>query len=159
MTGRVVLPPVTKVLAEHLHRLVASFSGWTGRELLAAPRSPSELAERLFEAPFVLLSHGTEADPILNYGNRMALTLWETDWERFTRTPSRLTAEPLAREERARALAAVASRGYTDDYRGVRISLAGRRFRIERAVVWTVVDADEYCHGQAAMFERWTYLE
>jgi hypothetical protein len=125
---------------------------------LVAPRGEDTLAERLFEAPFVLLSHGTESDPILNYGNRKALTLWETDWERFTRMPSRLTAEPLAREERARILADVARRGYTDAYRGVRISTTGRRFLIERAVVWTIVDNDAKCQGQAAMFEQWTYL-
>jgi len=31
----------------------------------------------MFEAPFVLISHGTEDDPILNYGNRVALWLWQ----------------------------------------------------------------------------------
>jgi hypothetical protein len=127
--------------------------------LIAAPRHTDNLAQTLFEAPFVLLSHGTESDPILNYGNRMALTLWETDWEQFTRMPSRLTAEPLAREERAHVLTDVARRGYTNSYQGVRISTAGRRFLIERAVVWTIVDAHEGYRGQAAMFEKWTYLE
>jgi len=122
-------------------------------------REKDDLVARLFEAPFVLLSHGAESDPILNYGNRMALTLWETDWEQFTRMPSRLTAEPLAREERARLLADVARRGYTDAYRGVRFSLSGRRFFIERAVVWTIVDANARYQGQAAMFEQWGYIE
>lgn len=127
--------------------------------MVARAGEVNDLARQLFEAPFVLLSHGTESDPILNYGNRMALTLWETNWERFTRMPSRLTAEPLARDERARVLADVARRGYTDTYRGVRISTAGRRFLIERAVVWTIVDADEQYQGQAAMFAQWMYLE
>jgi hypothetical protein len=158
-TLRVAPPHLTRGLAEHLRRLAASFTCWTGRALIAAPNDADGLAKRLFEAPFVLLSHGTESDPILNYGNRMALTLWETDWEQFTRMPSRLTAEPLAREERARVLADVTRRGYTDAYRGVRISFAGRRFVIERAVVWTIVDANERYQGQAAMFEEWAYIE
>jgi len=34
--------------------------------------------QALFEAPFVLISHGTEEDPILNYGNRLAL--WLCGW-------------------------------------------------------------------------------
>lgn len=89
----------------------------------------------------------------------MALSLWETTWERFTGTPSRLTAEAPLREERARVLAEVARRGFTDDYRGVRISFARRRFRIERAVVWTIGERGNRSHGQAAMFERWTYLD
>ncbi|MEW6682012.1 MAG: MEKHLA domain-containing protein [Nitrospirota bacterium] len=150
---------MSRALAEHLRRLSASFSRWTGRDLVARPSDVNDLARQLFEAPFVLLSHGTESDPILNYGNRMALTLWETDWERFTRMPSRLTAEPLARGERARVLADVARQGYTDTYRGVRISTGGRRFLIERAVVWTIVDADGRYQGQAAMFEQWMYLD
>jgi hypothetical protein len=159
MTNRLVPPPITPILAEHLGRLSRSFAHWTGRDLLGERRVSVGLAERLFEAPFVLLSHGTEPDPILNYGNRMALTLWETTWDRFTRTPSRLTAEEPLRDARARVLTEVARRGYADDYQGVRVSFAGRRFLIERAVVWTIVDADGKSHGQAAMFEEWTYLD
>ena len=54
--------------------------------------------------PFVVASHGLQDDPILNYGNQVALDLWEMNWEQFTQTPSRLTAEPVNREERARML-------------------------------------------------------
>ena len=65
-------------------------------------------AGRHAEQPFVLVAHGTEADPVLNYGNATALALWEMSWEELTRTPSRLTAEAPNREERARLLATVA---------------------------------------------------
>jgi hypothetical protein len=85
--------------------------------------------------------------------------LWETTWTRFTATPSRLTAEEALREERARVLREIARRGYAADYRGVRVSFAGRRFLIERAVVWTIMDPEGRHRGQAAMFDRWTYLE
>ncbi|MEZ6067919.1 MAG: MEKHLA domain-containing protein [Planctomycetaceae bacterium] len=54
-----------------------------GRELLSLDGVPdadeSRWAEALFEAPFVVVAHGTEADPILDYANRQALELWETD--------------------------------------------------------------------------------
>ena len=53
-----------------------------------------------------------EADPVLNYGNRAALALWEMSWEELTRTPSRLTAEAPNREERAKLLEAVTQRGF-----------------------------------------------
>ena len=43
---------------------------------------------------------------MLNYGNRAALTLWEMSWEELTRTPSRLTAEPVARCDGLRDLGA-----------------------------------------------------
>ena len=139
-------------------RLAHSLKHWTGRELLAGMSEPAELAQKVFEAPFVLVSHGTEADPILDYGNRAALVLWEMSWEELTRTPSRLTAEVPNREERTRLLEAVTRRGFIDDYSGVRISKSGRRFRIARATVWNLLSANGKPCGQAAMFDRWEFI-
>jgi hypothetical protein len=140
-------------------RLIAgSLKHWTGRDLLPGSFSPAEFAEKIFHAPFVLVSHGTEADPVLNYGNQAALELWEMSWAELTRTPSRLTAEAPNREERARLLAAVTARGFIDDYSGVRISKSGRRFRIAQATVWNLLDAQNNYAGQAAMFSRWEFL-
>ncbi len=143
---------------EHTERLLHSFKHWTGRDLLAPADSSSRQAEQLFHAPFVVVSHGVEDDPILNYGNETALALWEMPWEILTRTPSRLTAEPVSREERARLLAEVTQKGFIDNYKGVRISRTGRRFSIAQAQVWNLLDgAGKYC-GQAATFVRWSYL-
>jgi hypothetical protein len=142
----------------HAGRLTRSFRHWLGRELLPGITEPRALAEALFTAPFVLVSHGTQADPVLNYGNRAAVALWEMSWEELTRTPSRLTAEPVAREERARLLAEVTQHGHIANYAGVRISKSGRRFRIAQAVVWNLLDEHGAHHGQAAMFDRWEYL-
>lgn len=116
----------------------------------------AEQAERLFHAPFVVVSHGTQADPILNYGNAAALALWEMTPEQFTQTPSRLTAEPMHRDERARLLERTRRDGYVDDYSGVRISATGKRFRIEQAIVWNLTDAEGNHRGQAATFSEWT---
>ncbi len=57
-----------------------------------------------------------------------------------------------------RLLAQMASDGCITDYVGVRISSIGRRFRIEQAVVWNLIDEDGVCHGQAAAFDRWQAL-
>src|SRR5271157_4400866 len=119
--------------------IARSLKHWTGRELLPGSLSPAECAENIFHAPFVLVSHGTEADPVLNYGNAAALALWEMSWAELTRTPSRRTAEAPNLEERARLLAAVTQRGFIDDYSGVRISKTGRRFKISRATVWNLL--------------------
>lgn len=145
-------------LVAHAATLASSFRHWLGRDLLAAPCEERALAEVLFGAPFVLVSHGTEVDPVLNYGNRAALALWEMSWEELTRTPSRLTAEPVAREERARLLAQVTQHGHIADYSGVRITKSGRRFRIARAIVWNLRDGAGMHCGQAAMFDRWDFL-
>jgi hypothetical protein len=138
--------------------LARSLKHWTGRELRAGVSRPAELAQKVFEAPFVVVSHGTDPDPILNYGNRAALVLWEMSWAELTRTPSRLTAEAPNREERARLLAAVTQRGFIDDYSGVRISKTGRRFRIARATVWNLLTENGRPCGQAAMFDRWEFI-
>src|SRR5690349_17163130 len=86
----------------HSAILALSYRRFTGRDLLPGLFNPLGLSKNLFSAPFVLVSHGIEADPILNYGNAAALTLWEMTWNELTRTPSRLTAEAPVRAERAR---------------------------------------------------------
>jgi hypothetical protein len=129
-----------------------------GEELLPHPSGAEEAARALFEAPFVVVSHGLGKDPVLNYGNRKALELWEMTWDSFIHTPSRLTAEILSRPERTAMLAKVSEQGYSKDYRGVRISSSGKRFRIEQAMIWNVVNSEGRLFGQAAAFHRWVYL-
>jgi hypothetical protein len=142
----------------HTQMLARSFRQWTGRDLLPGIFNPAGLARYVFESPFVLVSHGTEADPVLNYGNQAALNLWEMSWAELTRTPSRLTAEAPEREQRAKLLATVARQGFIDDYSGVRISKTGRRFKISRATVWNLISENGEPCGQAAMFDRWEFL-
>ena len=131
-------------------RIVASHLHFTGRALLPSAE-PLALAQALFAAPFVVVSHRTEDDPVLNYGNAAALALWDTSWEE-------LTAEAPERSERERLLAAVARDGFIDDYAGVRISRSGRRFRIRQATVWNLLDARGERCGQAATFAGWEFL-
>jgi hypothetical protein len=145
-------------VVSHTACMVRSFRHWTGRDLLVAGNDSVELSRAVFEAPFVLVSHGTEADPVLNYGNQSALALWAMSWEELTRTPSRFTAEAPNREERARLLETVTRNGFIDDYAGVRISKTGRRFRIAEATVWNLIGSGARVVGQAAMFERWEWL-
>ena len=138
--------------------IARSLKHWTGRDLLPENFPAAEFAEKVFAAPFVLVAHGTETDPVLNYGNAAALALWEMPWDELTRTPSRLTAEAPNRAERARLLAAVTAQGFIDDYSGVRISKTGRRFRIAQATVWNLLAANGRPCGQAAMFGEWEFL-
>ena len=93
-----------------------------------------------------------------NYGNAAALRLFEMTWAEFTALPSRLSAEPTHRDERARLLDTVARQGFIDDYRGIRISKSGARFTIEQATVWNVIDDSGTLVGQAATFSAWTPL-
>ena len=141
-----------------VQRLLDSHAMWLKQELIDRGGSIEAQSERLFLAPFVVASHLDSADPVFNYGNRQALDLWETTWEEFTATPSRLTAEPTLRGERARMLQQVTAQGFVDDYRGVRISRTGRRFLVQHATVWNVLDEGGTKLGQAVAFSDWTPL-
>lgn len=138
--------------------LLDSYRHWTGRELIERVGVPERESGALFESLLVVVSHGTEADPILNYGNRTALVLWEMTWEQLIKTPSRLTAEPDNRAERERMLEQARIHGYFDGYRGVRVSSTGRRFLVENALIWTVLDRSGNRTGQAATFAQWKWL-
>ena len=145
-------------IIEWTQYLLDSYVRLVKQELITREVTIQEEAKRLFTCPFVVASHGVQDDPILNYGNRAALDLWEMYWEEFTQTPSRLTAEPVNREERARMLVQAKTHGYISDYRGVRISRNGKRFLVERATVWNLHKPDGTPLGQAATFSDWTFL-
>lgn len=142
----------------HSAALLNSYRDRTGRELIARGGGAEAEAGRLLDAPFVVVSHGTQADPLLNYGNRVALALWEMNVEQLLATPSRLTAEAILRDARERLLAQTAQNGFVDGYEGVRISASGRRFKISNVTIWNVMDEAGHPAGQAATFARWTFL-
>ena len=138
--------------------LLDSFYCFLGYQLISRELSKELQSQALFEAPFVVASHGIQGDPILNYGNKMALELWSMTWEEFTQTPSRLTAEPMNREKRQIILQQVAQQGYIDNYSGVRISSTGTRFLIEKTIIWNLVNSSGNKCGQAATFSQWKML-
>ena len=111
------------------------------------------------DAPFCLLAHDGAADPRFVYANAIAQACFGYDREEFTRLPSRLSAEAPDRSERQRLLDAVARDGFIDDYRGVRVAKSGRRFWIEQAVVWELIDEVGARQGQAAVFRTWHDVE
>lgn len=143
----------------HVQIMLDSFAWFLGRELIPRSGDPEEEAQRLFAAPFAVVSHGTQADPILNYANRTTLQLWEMDSATLTSMPSRKTAEPMHRDERAEMMARATRDGFVDDYRGIRISSSGKRFLIERAIIWNLIDQAGKTIGQAATFSNWTPVE
>ncbi|MCG3778725.1 MAG: hypothetical protein JW388_1450 [Nitrospira sp.] len=138
--------------------LLNSFRRWTGRELLERVGDPAYQAHALFLSPFVVVSHGVDEDPLLNYGNQMALDLWGLSRDQFMSTPSRLTTEPINQAEREWMLEQAKVHGYLDTYRGVRITSTGRRFLVDNARIWNVMNTQEQRVGQAASFSQWTWL-
>ncbi|MBT5292158.1 MAG: MEKHLA domain-containing protein [Cellvibrionales bacterium] len=140
----------TAFYQQHAINLCYSYQQLLNKPLIQMSHKGT-LINQLFNAPFALLSHGLEDDPIFNFGNQAALSLFEYNWDTFTQLPSRLSAKPIDQVERQRLLDAVSQHGYIDNYAGIRIAASGREFLIENAVVWNVIDKNgSYC-GQAAV--------
>ncbi|MEK0445139.1 MAG: hypothetical protein RLZZ399_460 [Verrucomicrobiota bacterium] len=148
--------PDNGFLSAHVALLQDSFFRLTGRRLGGAPTDLS--AEALYHAPFVVLSHDTQLEPVFTYGNLCAQRLFEMDWSTLTRLPSRLSAELPNQAERARLLHQVHLQGYIDHYEGVRISKTGKRFLVRNATVWNLLTPTGEPAGQAATFRQWDPL-
>lgn len=103
------------------------------------------------DAPFAVLAHNTEPDPVFIYGNKTAQKVFEYTWEELTALPSRLSAEPWERADRQRFMEQVARDGFVTGYCGIRVTKSGNRFWIEDATVWDLTDGAGIYHGQAAM--------
>lgn len=127
-------------------------------ELSDPSMNAQEAAQALYEAPFVLMSHGMEEDPIFNYCNLKTQTLYEMNWEEYTSLPSRLVAEAVEREKRARLLKKVSDNSHIRNYKGVRITKSDKRFLIENAVVFNLIDSAGHYKGQSATFKDVTFL-
>jgi hypothetical protein len=143
------LAPFVKLLAD-------SYEHFTRQKLIDANSATHPPARAIFEADFVVLSSGTESDPLFNYANRCALELFELDWQGLIELPARESAEPVHQDARAELMQRVIDHGYISDYSGTRVSASGKRFIIQQATVWNVIDAGGTLHGQAATFSTWT---
>lgn len=141
----------------HVDLLIQSYQRLFNRSIFDGPTGPDP-ARQAFFADFALLSHNTAADPLFNYANQTALHLFEISWDALIAMPSRLSAETINQQDRDRLLAEVTRKGFIDDYAGVRISKTGKRFKIQNAVVWNVIDEQGIYRGQAACFKEWFYL-
>jgi hypothetical protein len=147
------LLPAFALNRDFFELLTDSYARTVGKPLVAGSRDPAWLYAK---APFALLSHDTQSDPVFVYANLAAQRCFEYSWEEFTALPSRLSAEAPNQEERQRLLDAVARDGFIANYRGQRIAKSGRRFWIEGGIVWELHDANGTRRGQAALFTSCT---
>lgn len=142
--------------AKHADLMLSSFLRLTGKPLLDPTLTDNARFQALYHAPFAVVSHNTDSDPIFNYGNKTAQALFEMNWQDFTKLPSRFSAEPQIQSERDRLLARVTQYGFIDNYQGVRISATGKRFFVSNAIVWNLLDERNVYGGQAAVLYQWS---
>lgn len=149
----------TSEQARRIGLIASSFERLVGRPLVEMRETgpepghgPDDIVSALWHAPRAIVAHGTQDDPLFFFGNRCALGAFDYDVAGFVGTPSRFSAEAPLREERQALLDRVSRDGYIDDYSGIRITSAGRRFRIGPAIVWNILDEQGVRYGQAATF-------
>ena len=142
----------------HSKRILKSYESISGITLFDSKYSDEYRSYLLYHAPYVVVSHGIQQDPIFNYGNLIAQQLWQLDWNQFTALHSRLSAESERAEDRQRLLNEAAQKGYIDNYEGIRISSTGVRFRIQKVLLWNLPDEANIKIGQVALFRDWTNL-
>jgi hypothetical protein len=136
--------------------VLESFERVVRRPLVPAGLGGSEAVRWLYEdAPFCVLAHDTAADPSFIYANRAAQRCFEYPWTEFAGLPSRLSAEAPSRAERQAFLDTVARDGFTEGYKGLRVSRSGRRFFIKDATVWQLIDGWGVLRGQGALVPAW----
>lgn len=145
-------------LIRHAGIMRASYRLWTGNALIDENINHENAPDALFNAPFAVVSHGTQSEPVFNYGNQLALDLFEMDWDTFTSLPSRLSAEAPNQAERSRLLEAVSREGFINNYSGVRIAKSGKRFMISEATIWNLLTPEGVYYGQAALIRQWRPL-
>jgi len=138
---------------EFFELLTGSFRRLLERPLVGKDRGPEWLYG---DAPFVVLAHNNEADPVFVYGNVTAQKLFGYSWNEVRTLRSRLSAGPAEREERQKLLDAVSKNGSIENYRGLRVKSSGAKFWMEDGIVWQLRDEQGRDHGQAATFSRWT---
>lgn len=149
----------SQAIQRHLDIVLTSYEQHFREPLISCRGANESVIEQLWRASFVLLSHGTEDDPVFNFGNKLATELFAVPFKELIRLPSRKSAQPVSQAERNHLLRQVTEQGFIDDYRGVRISATGRRFYIENARVWNLYDGEGQYYGQAAMFSHWRDVE
>ncbi|WP_027802969.1 MEKHLA domain-containing protein [Paraburkholderia dilworthii] len=144
-----------KTDVEFFYLLANSYRRLLGESLMPAGMSDAEGAAWLYTAaPFGVLAHDTQEDPVFIYGNSRAQAIFGYDWDEITALRSRLSAEAPERGERQTFLDQVTRNGFVTGYRGVRITKSGQRFWIEHATVWQLFDDSGVLRGQAAMIPQ-----
>jgi MEKHLA domain len=160
MQSTLTIPnPSNDYYREHLLVVLENLRQFVGVDLIQEYGfSVDKLGEQIFDADFYLLSHNCAADPVLNYGNRRVLELWEILWTELTKMHSRETAKSSDRASRSAIMQQVAAQNYVRGYSGVRVSKTGREFRILDVTIWNLFTRDGKSYGQAALFKNYEWI-
>jgi len=104
------------------------------------------------EAPYSILVHDTQSDPVYIYVNQRAISCFKYTLEEFLTTPSRLSATESTQDERNHLFDTARKNGIAYNYTGPRVDKYGNIFNINDCIVWEVRKNDGTKIGEAALF-------
>ncbi|KNC99940.1 uncharacterized protein SPPG_05313 [Spizellomyces punctatus DAOM BR117] len=148
----------------NVHRAIVSFHHYFNQTLVPFTARPSKnellkVADTVYALPFIFLTHtGTPTgghDPIYNFGNEKALSVFGRTPAELLQFPSRLSAGPDERTRREDFMREVAVKGCVKDYDCIRVKKDGSPLKMWDGYVWNVRDESGEIVGQAAMFKKW----
>jgi hypothetical protein len=131
-----------------------SLQQYTGKTLLEHMTEVPSLEAAHENTRFAILSHGTQEDPIYNYFNRAAMETFQYEPEEIYQLPSRKSAPPDLRVDRAALIQASVERGFQVYTEAVRVTKHGQLFQINEGLLWNVYDNEGNRVGQTALFDR-----
>lgn len=103
---------------------------------------------------FGILSHGTQPDPIYNYGNRASLILFDQTLENLCKTASRYSTVESLMEDREQLIQQINSVGHGTISNAIRTTTKGKLFVMETIWIWHVYHPDGRRIGLAALYDR-----
>ena len=114
--------------------------------------SPEELDQN---ERFGILSHGTQQDPIYNYGNKASLLLFDETLENLCQTPSRYSTVESLMQDREQLIQQIADVGYGTITNALRTTTRGKLFVMETIWIWHVHHPNNGQRiGLAALYDR-----
>ena len=145
--------------SQHVHNVLRSYYNLLGHKFENLNLEEPTLGEVILHSEWVVISHGNGPDPLFNYGNKKALSLFEVTLNELKKIRSRNSAEITFQSDREVFMQQVRDKGFATGYSGVRISATGKRFEIKNVTVWNVTDEKGDPAGQAACFKDWDYID
>lgn len=139
-------------------QLMDSFQHYLSKDLIEPCGNKEQQAKSIYFSSRIVIAHDNKEEPRFIFANRAATDLWEVEHHSFIGMPSKQSAEQEHRKDRARMLNQAKEKGYILNYSGIRVSKQGKRFFIENAIIWNVLDNKKNIIGQAATFEDWKYI-
>ena len=136
-----VKPYGVKDITKHLMLIDQSLHSLTKKglyERMGIPRTNTDILDIHRDKRYVVISHGTELDPIYNYGNAACLEAFLRSWDELCQIPSADSVVRRSVDENLRIelMSKVTRDGYVEGATGIRrTGDAGRYLRLVDAVV------------------------